>query len=324
MSTKASFAEISPSELKQLYFDGMSIKEVAGIIGRSYTYTRNKLLSEGVTMRSKAFGTEVYLSHHPEWSRQFIKYEVANPTDVSDEKVLLLMLVATEGYNDSTSFGFTNTQEFLHDRFRELVYAVYGKVLIGRNRITSRISSIEIARNISSLIPSKTFHDSVLQIVLASPRLTAEVLRIVADTEGSMLISVRKAPRNYTVEYRIVLSSSNPDFTRQFVKLLSSLGIRSKPTSLGAVISRKAEIARFISVVGFSPQARVVRKRGKESIWYGFKKAGLAALFRRISEEQSSARSSSRRGCFADCFSRAQVVLRLKTWYAESNGGDES
>lgn len=324
MSAKVSFAEISPLDTKQMYNEGMSIKEVVGTIRKSYTYTRRRLLDEGVHLRSKATGTGVYLSRHPEWSQQFIKYKVKEPTLLSDDKALLLTLVVTEGYTDLTSFGFTNTQEFLHNRFRELALAVYGKALVGRNKITSRISSTEMAHNISSLIPGKAFNESVLQAILASSNLTANVLRIVADTEGSMLISVKRAPRNYTVECRVVLSSFNLPFTTQLMILLSSLGIQSKPTELGAIICKKADIFRFISTVGFSPQAKVVRRKGNVSVWFGFRKAGLARLFQRLSMEQAIAKSSGRRGCFADCTSRSQTVLRLKTWYAESNGGDES
>ena len=324
MSARASFAAISPSESKEMYGEGMSIEEIADRTGRSYTYIRNRLLDADTLLRSKASGTTLYISRHPEWTRQFIKCEVANPLALTYDKLLLLTMVTTEGYTDSTSFGFTNTQEFLHRRYRELVRAVYGSVLIGRNRITSRTSSTEIAHDISSLIPGKAFGERALKAIQASPTLVADVLRIVADTEGSMLISIRKAPRNYKVECRVVLASSNALFTRQLVKLLTSLDITSKPTSLGASIGTKAGISRFMSIVGFSAQARVIRKKGNESVWFGYKKSGLAKLFKRINQEQSLARLSGMRGCFADCATRSQIILRLKKWYEESNGGDVS
>jgi hypothetical protein len=307
-----------------MYDDGMSIKEVAVRLGRSYGYARSRLLTVGVSLRSKASGTRLYVSHHPEWSQQFVKYEVTSPAALPDDKILLLTMVATEGYADSTSFGFTNTQEFLHSRFRDLVLAVYGPVLIGRNKITSRVSSTEISRNLSLLIPDERFDQSVMHLILSSHDLTVKVLRIIADTEGSVLISIRKAPSNHTVEYRIVLSSTNPHFTRQFVSLLGSLRIKSKPTPLGAIIARKIDIARFIATVGFSPEAKVVRRRGNRSVWYGAKKAGLAILFQRVSYEQSKAITTGLRGCFADCKTRDMAIQRLKIWYAEANGGDDS
>lgn len=322
MISKASFAEISPSELGQLYEGGMSIDEVANKIERPYSFTRANLLNSGVTLRSKAVGTQRYMNRHPEWSQQFVKYHVEAPPIPSEEKILLLTMIATEGYTDSSSFGFTNKQEYLHVRLREPVSSVYGRVLVGRNGIRSRISSTEITHDLAASIPGKRFGQTALERILGSKDLTIGVLRVIADTEGSMIISVRKAPRNYTVECRVVLSSTNPGFTAQFVRLLGKLGIRSRLTPLGAIITRKDDIARFVMTVGFSSEAVVVRKRGNTSTWYGAKKMGLSKLFLRISREQSSAIALGHRGCFADCTTRAKTVERLKEWYAETTGGD--
>lgn len=322
MSSKASFAEISPPELGRLYEQGMSIDEVANKTVRSYSFTRTILLNSGATLRSKAIGTQGYLNRHPEWSRQFAKYHVAASPIPSEEKILLLTIIATEGYTDSNSFGFTNKQEYLHARFSELVSSVYGRVLVERGKITSRISSTEIAHDLATSIPGKTFDQTALERILGSKDLTIGVLRVIADTEGSMIISVKRAPQNYTVECRIVLSSTNLGFTAQLVQLLSKLGITSRVTPLGAIISRKDDIARFVMTVGFSSEAVVVRKRGNTSIWYGAKKMGLGKLFLRISREQSSAIALGCRGCFADCTTRDKTVERLKEWYAEANGGD--
>ena len=322
MSNKTSFAEISPSEFKSMYEAGMSIDEVARQTGRSYTYTRDRLIEARMTLRSKADGTRLFISKHPEWRQQFVKYRVENPLEITEKKSMVLAMVVTEGYTDATSFGFTNSQELIHDRFRSLVTDVFGSVLIGRNHMTSRVSSTEISRVISAFLPDKTFSPALLDFILRSPGAASKVLRIIADTEGSMLISVKKASRNFTVESRIVLASSNLEFTRQIVLMLESLGIGSKPTEQGAIIGRKRDITRFVQEVGFSPGVRVVRRNFRNSLWYGYEKSELAKLFQRISLEQGKARAEGRRGSFADCFTKQETVLRLREWCADSNGGD--
>ena len=275
-------------------------------------------------MRSKAEGTRLYISSHPEWSAQFVKYRTQWRALLTDDKVLLLAMVLTEGYTDPTSFGFTNTQEMLHDKFRELVTMNYGDVRIGRNRITSRVSSTEIARELAALLPQKTFHDDALRRILDSPALMVRVLRIVADTEGSILISIKRAKRNFTTDSRIVLASSNQRFTRQIGLFLDILGIGHHMSKAGAIITRKSQIARFIETVGFSPGVRVVRKKAGHSIWYGYEKAGLQNLFCRIASEQKTARAIGQRGAFADCTEKEQIILRLRTWYAQVNGGGKN
>jgi hypothetical protein len=321
MSSKTTFAEISPSEYRTLYLGGMSIDEIAARIGRSYTFVRAKLIQSGGVLRTKADGTRVYISHHPEWSRQFVKYEVNDGGRLSEEKALLLAMVVTEGYTDATSFGFTNTQELLHADFGKFVGMVYGPVSMGRNRITSRVSSVEIAKDLSRLLPAKAFTDDVVRFITGSPSTLVKVLRIIANTEGAMIISIRKAKRNFTVESRIVLASSNAVFKNQIGILLASLGVKHKISDVGVVINKKSQIARFIQLVGFSPGVKVVRKKAGQSIWYGYEKFGLQRLFSRIADEQEHARTSGLRGCFADCSTRELTLNRLRNWYAEENGG---
>jgi hypothetical protein len=262
----------------------------------------------------------MFISRHPEWSRQFIKYEI-DGAGLSEDKALLLTMVVTEGYIDATSFGFTNTQELLHTDFSNLVADVYGQVTIGRNKMTSRVSSVAIVRDLSRLLPGKTYSDEVLHFILDSPTTIVKVLRIIANTEGAMIISIKKAINNFTVEFGIVLASSNLKFTGQVGTLLTSIGVEHRISKIGVVINKKSQISRFIQLVGFSPGVRVVRKKAGHSLWFGHEKVGLQRLFFRISNEQRRARSLGLRGCFADCSTRELTLQRLRTWYAEENGG---
>jgi hypothetical protein len=321
MSSKTTFAEISPSEFGSLYQKGMSIDEIASELGRSYGYTRNRLLNSGVKLRSKAEGTRMYISTHPEWSLQFTKYHIAEGIHLTEEKVLLLTMVQTEGYTDRTSFGFTNAQHLLHDEFNSAVRLTYGDVQIGRNKLTSRVSSVEMARDLAHLLPGKVFHEDLMRFILDSPSTIPKVLRIVANTEGAILISIKRAKRNYTVESRIVLASSNTGFAKQVGVLLDTIGIRNHLSKLGVIINRKDQIARFVQMVGFSPGVKVMRARAGMSVWLGYEKVGLENLFLRISDEQKRARASGLKGAFSDCVTRQQTLGRLRKWYAEVNGG---
>lgn len=250
-----------------------------------------------------------------------MKYKVMGGGPMTDEKASLLTMIVTEGYTDASSFGFTNTQELLHANFSGLVEKVYGNVNIGRNKLTSRVSSIAIAKDLSNLLPDKTFRDDVLDFILSSQSTLRNVLRIVADTQGSLLVSIKRASKNFTVECRIVLASSNPAFSSQIGIMLSALRIGNNVTKYGVVIGKKSEISRFIGTVGFSQGVKVVRKKAGESLWFGCEKATLQRLFFRISKEQERARDSGFRGAFADCLTREQTLRRLKTWYAEVSGG---
>lgn len=324
MSSRTTFAEISPSEFARTYAAGFSIQEIARSSGSSYTGVRNSLIRSGVTPRSKEDGTRAYIARHPEWPKQFVRYTIPEGNGLTESKVILLVMVATEGYTDATSVGFTNTQERLHEEFRRLFGEAYGKVHLGRNGLTTRASSTMIAREIRNFLPNKTFSGEVLGFILESPSLLRRSLRMIADTEGSFIIYAKRAPRNFTVEARIVLASYNELSTRQIHLLLSSLGIEGTRSRSGITINKKSHIARFIQMVGFSPGVRVVRKKAGNSVWFGCQKEGLANLFLYISAKQKQSRASGLRGCFADCRSRAQTVGRLHDWYEIANGGGMS
>ncbi len=275
-------------------------------------------------LRSRAEGTRLYISKHPEWSAQFVKYHVQENEVLTEDSVLLLAMVLTEGYTDSTSFGFSNTQEILHEEFREFVNRVYGDVHIGRNGITSRVSSAEIAKDLASLMPHKAFREDVVRFILDSPSTMVRVMRVIASTEGAFLISVRRAKRNFTTESRVVLASSNPRFTRQIGLFLHALGIEHRVSMVGAIISKKSHIAKFCETVGFSSGIKVVREKAGSSLWYGCEKATLQRLFFRVAVEQKAAKAGGFGGAFADCATREQIIRRLKSWYAELNGGGKN
>lgn len=316
------FAEISPSELKRRYESGMSIKEVARSTHRSYFFTRERLLAARTVLRSKKEGTNLHIQRHPEWKRQFVKYEVKESGVITDEKILLLTMIITEGYFDRRSFGFCNVNELLNSRFEKVVRDVYGPVNKGKNGLLSRVSSTEISTDVASFMHAKTFGTDILRRILHSEELTTRVLRIVADTEGSILISPKRARRNWTVEFRIVLSSKNMAFSKQIAELLRNIGIYSTITNNGVQLIRKRDIRRLIEMVGFSPGVKVVRRKDRRSLWYGHEKMGLAKLFLKICEDQEIAKKFAHGGSFADCKTRRQTVSRLAAWYLKVNGGD--
>lgn len=318
MSSKATFAEISPGEYASLYRKGHSIHEIAEMTGRSYTFTRNSLLRSGVELRTKEHGTALYLNLHPDWSQQFEKYKVDRIGELTPEKVLLTSLIITEGFLDSRTIGFTNTQDQLHAEFTSCVSRVYGIIHVGRTGILSRVSSVQVAKDISLLMNTKAFSDATTRYILADPGLCAQVLRVVADTEGSMIISLREAPKNFTVECRVVLASTNKNFVRQLQQILARLGISSKPGVNCLIVGQKDEIQKFIRVVGFTPGIKVIRKKAGVSTWFGREKCQLAALCLRICSEQRTAKRSGLRGCFAECVSRDQLLTKLDAWYDES------
>ncbi len=303
-----------------MYEKGKSLYEIAEDVGKSYTFARNRVIGSGTRLRSKSEAMKLLIDRRPEWSNQFVKYHVQNPQEMTDDKIALLTMILTEGYFDRTSFGFTNSQDDIHARFARLVKTVYGEVSIGRNRILSRVSSTEIAKDLAINLPGKTFSEHIFRRITSSEKLSAEVLRIIADTEGSMIISLRKAPRNFTVEARIVLASSNLQFSQQIKEILRRLGIDSRETGEGVIIGRKVDMIRFIQSSGFSEGVRVVRKKAGSSNWYGLDKATLAKLYVRIVGEQKEARTKGERGCFESCKTREELVKILLRWYGEEGG----
>jgi len=300
----------------------MSISEIALSTKKSYAAVRKALLGYGVILRSKEEGTRLYIEKHPEWSSQFIKYHVDEDAAITDDKIALLAMIITEGYVDRTSVGFTNSQDLLHAEFKKLMSDVYGSVRVGRSGMLSRVSSIEIAEDVSRMMTGKSFSESILRDLLKSKQTAARVLRIVANTEGSMIVSIKRAPRNYTVETRIVLASTNVRFKNQVSALLAIFSISSKFSVDGVIVNRKEDIKRFIQSVGFSPGVRVVRKRAGLASWYGKEKYLLSKLSLRVYAEQEKARASGIRGCFVSCKTREDVMVKLTTWYGEISGGE--
>jgi hypothetical protein len=300
----------------------MSISEIAASIKWSYAAVRKCLITSGVTFRSKEEAAHVYIDRHPEWSRQFIKYHVNKKAEITDDKIVLLTMVITEGYVDRTSAGFTNTQDLLHAEFEKLLTKIYGTVRVSRGGMLSRVSSTEIADDLRRMMPGKAFNEAIFEHILKSTQVTAKVLRTIADTEGSMIVSIRKAPRNYTVESRVVLASTNRGFSDQISALLTTLRIYSRSSADGVIINRKDDIERFIRKVGFSPGIRVVRKRAGVSTWYGKEKYILSKLALRVYSEQVKARKSGAKGCFVNCMTRGDVMSKLTDWYEEINGGE--
>ncbi|MDA4134796.1 MAG: LAGLIDADG family homing endonuclease [Thaumarchaeota archaeon] len=299
----------------------MSISEIASKAVKSYTFVRNNLISSQTQLRSKADGTRQHIKNHPDWSRQFIKYEVKSKV-VTDDKILLLAMIITEGYTDRTSAGFTNTQLALHDEFRSLVEKTYGPVHFGTNNLTTRISSTEVSKDISQGMVHKAFSEPMFARVLSNRDLTRRVLRIVADTEGSMIISPKKSPRNFSVECRVVLASKNRAFNEQVALMLSNVGIVSHIGTLGVNVTAKPQIRKFIEEVGFSEGIKVIRKKAGQSTWYGKEKSTLSRLCLDIYRRQGIARASGRRGCFEQCKTREDTMSYLNEWYSGVSGGE--
>ena len=305
-----------------MYQQGMSMKEIASSADRSYTYVRNGLISSETKLRTKGQGTREYIKSHPEWSEQFKKYSIGTIEGCSQERIRLLTMIITEGYFNRHSIGFTNTQPELQRQFSTLVSSVYGRIHIGTNKITTRLWSIDVADDIQKGIPGKAFSPSLLRSIIASEELSKQVLRVVADTEGSMIVSVKRAPRNYTVECRVVLASTNRVFSRQLVMMLSRIGIDSHIAKVGVQVTAKDHIMRFIELVGFPRGVKVIRKKAGLSSWYGKEKRILSQLCLDIYSRQAKARASGRRGCFEECRTKSDTMAYLTGWYEAISGGE--
>lgn len=311
-----------PEDFPALYAEGLSINEIAERADRSFEFVRKRLLRSGVRMRTRCEGTRLWIERNPGQSGQHEpRYKVSGLGEITEQKVLLLTLAITEGHRSHRLVGFTNTQELLHEQFKNLVHSVYGKVPVRRVRIQSIVSSVEIAREVESLTPGKFFSDSVLDYILRSATLSKQVLRIVADTEGLMIMSARKAPRNYSVEHRVVLASSNPRFTEQVAIILRSISISSSINSVGVQIMRTEDVTRFIKEVGFTPGLRVIRKKAGYGVWYGKDKSIISQVFLRVSEEQHRFWGRPSAGVFADCKTREETVERLMSIYRQVCSG---
>jgi hypothetical protein len=311
-----------PKNFPALYAEGLSINEIAGRAGRSACFVRKRLLKLGVKMRTREEGTRLWRATHEIHLGEYKpKYRVSDFGRLTDPKVKLLTMVITEGHRVHSGVGFTNTQELLHAQFKDMVLAVYGNVYVRRVRIQSIVSSVEIAREVESFAPGKFFADSVFEYILHSAALSKQVLRIVADTEGSMILSARKAPHNYTVEHRVVLASSNPRFTEQLAMMLRFIGIGSSINRIGVQIMKAEDVARFIAEVGFTPGLRVIRKKAGYGIWFGKDKSVISQVCLRISQEQRRTWGKMSDGVFADCKTREETIERLMSIYRQVCSG---
>lgn len=310
-----------PEDFPAMYRDGLSINEIAERAGRSFEFVRKRLLKEGAKLRSKEEGTALYRQRHPEYWDKVLKWKVKDAGVVTEAKLLLMCMIITEGCISRHTIQFANTQEILHERFRDLVQEAYGEVKLGRNGLNSRICSKNITDELAPQLEGKVFSKPVMEHIMSSQHLAKKIGRIIADTEGSMILSVRKAPRNYTVEHRIVLASTNPPFSEQVSIVLRSMGIGSRINRVGVQIMRAEDVTRFIKVVGFTPGLHVIRKKAGYGIWYGKDKSVISQVFLRVSQEQK--RSWGRRGAgvFADCKTREETVERLMSIYQQVSGG---
>jgi hypothetical protein len=311
-----------PGRFPAMYASGMSVSEIAAKVNRSKTYVRNRLLKRGVKLRTREEGSRISRERgHWHYVLPNETYRVRDYGVITDDKSLLLTLVITEGHRNRSCIAFTNTQEPLHEEFRRFVHSVYGDVHVGRTRIQSKVGRVEIAREVGELTPQKAFAAPVLEFIMRSPSLTSRVLRIIADTEGSMILSVKKAPRNLTVEHRVVLASYNPVFTEQIVTLLKSIGIHSTSSRVGAQVMQSEAIVQFIEKVGFSPGLRVIKRKAGHSIWFGCDKSVISKVFLRVNDEQRRVWGRRDRGFFADCRTREETVERLMSVYRQVSGG---
>jgi len=282
---------------------------------------RNRLLKSGAKLRTRWEGTEIFYRRHPEHYDRLIKWKVRDFGHITDAKLLLMAMIITEGCICRHTIHFTNTQEMLHERFKQLIHEAYGDVRVGRNGLNSRISSTQIIKELSPHIAGKVFAGSILSRILSSHNLAIRVAKIIADTEGSMIISIRRAPRNYTVEFRVVLACTNSAFSVQIKAILGSLGIESRINRVGVHILSHDNIKRFVELVGFTPGIKVVRKKAGVAVWYGHDKNTMSRIFLRVSEEQKRVWGNPARGLFASCKTREKTVERLMSLYREANVG---
>jgi len=311
----------TPEEFPALYASGMSINEIAARIGRSRTFVTKRLLRAGVAPRSRQEGKAAYIQRHPEYAAKIYKWRVRNPGVITDAKILLMTAIITEGCICKSGIHFTNTQEQLHGMFRHLVLEAYGDIHIGRNGLNSRFSSIAVREDMAPHIQGKVFSQACLDRILSSRELCAKIMRIIADTEGSMIISIRKAPRNFTVEFRVVLASTNRMFSTQIKAILNALGMDSNINRVGVHIMKKDHIKKFVEIVGFTPGLKVIRKKAGVGVWYGCDKSIMTRVFLHISDYQDEAWGNPIRFLFANCQTREATLERLMSIYRQVSGG---
>ena len=302
---QTTFEEINASDYVSLYNQGYSINDLKKIMGCSYTYTRNMLLRSGAKLRTSKEAFANMISRHPEWKKQFLKYVIPPESrQLSDSKIKLLFLLFTEDCIWKSKVQFTNNQAILRDFFSALMKEVYN-VNTKTNSNVTYVHSIEIANDL------RTYNiKEVMCKLLKSPQLIKEVLRIFADTEDSVIISVSKAPRNYTIgDRRIVIACTNDIVKSQLITLLKSLEITALPGEDGVLITNEHSLREFAQQVGFSHGIRVLCKKAGYEIWYMYEKVTLVRLLIRIYDKQiNNGRGGKHLGVFQNCKNKEDVL----------------
>ncbi len=317
---QATFEENSASDYVSLYNQGYSITELAKILGLTYSLVRNMLLKNGVKLRTRKAAAKTMINRHPEWKNQFLKYRVSSESrQLSKPKIKLLFFVFTEGCVHKGKVQFTNNEPILRNQFSILMKEVYGIVTKTTNGNVAYINSNEIANDVTAYDIKTLIPTELMLELLKSQELTREVLRIFADTEGSVTISVRKAPRNYTVaDRKVVLACTNDRVKAQLVQLLSSIGIIGHVGQVGVLIMDEKSLREFDKQVGFTSGVKVIRKKAGYGVWYHYEKASLLKLLIRIYDEQ---KTKGIRGAhlrvFKNCKSKEEVLKILNSWYNE-------
>jgi len=321
---QATFEEIKAADCVRMYNQGYSIAEIAQALALTYTPIRNALIKSGVKLRTKKEAAKIMINRHPEWRNQFLKYRLnAKSRELSDSKIKLLFLILTEGCIHKGKVQFTNNEPLLRNYFSTQMKEVYGISTKKTSEIVEYINSREIAEDLMAYNIKTSIPAEIMNALLKSPKLTREVLRIFADTEGAVIISVRKAPRNFTVaDRRVVLACTNQKVKYQLVELLSSIRIVGHVGSVGVSILDQNSLRGFERHVGFSPGVRVVRKKAGHGLWYHFEKASLLKLIIRIYDEQKiRGNRGAHLGVFMNCRTKEQVIKMLNSWYTEGGIG---
>lgn len=317
---QATFEKKPAIDYVSLYNQGYSIAELAKSFGLTYTPVRNMLIESGVKLRTKRAAAQTMLIRHPEWKNQFLKYKLRPESrPLSKSKIKLLFFVFTERCVHKGKIQFTNNEPILRSQFSLLVEKVYGIATKTTSGNVSYICSNEIAKDLTAYDIKTSIPTEIMFELLKSPELTKEVLRIFADTEGSVIISVRKAPRNYTVaDRRVVLACTNDKVKVQLVQLLSSIGIKGHVGKVGVLIMDEASLREFDKQVGFSPGVKVIRKKAGHGVWYQYEKTALLKLLVRIYDEQKiKGNRGTHLGVFQNCKSKEEVLETLIFWYKE-------
>lgn len=319
------FEETSPIDFATLYDKGYSINDLAKIMHCSYTRARNILLKSGIKLRTKKEAFAVLMRRHPEWREQFVKYKITSESRrLSKQKIKLLILILTEGCIWKNRVQFTNNHIFVRDLFSELVREIYNVDGVRTRGNVAYIEAKEIADDLRAYDIKRMIPNEVMNEILRSPSLTKEVLRLFADTEGAVIISIRRTPRNYTVgDRRVVIALTNQIVKRQVIRLFKSLKIAAKEDKCGVSITNEGSLRLFALKISFSPGIRVVRKKAGHGIWYGYEKAILLRLLVRIYDEQiKRGRGAGRHeGVFRDCKTADDVFKILNSWYNKLKGG---